>query len=149
MTVLGRWRSLEPARRRLLKLAVLALCVAALKVRFLPFPRIAAGLGMMQPPRPDGAEVPASPEETARARDIRWAIAAAARRLPFECACLTRALAAHSLALAEGLAPTLHMGAEPGQRGTAETHAWLTVAGVGVTGYPLPPGIVEIGCFYR
>lgn len=149
MTVLARWRSLEPVRRRLLLRALAALCVAAFKVRFLPFPRIAAELGTMQPPRPDGAEVPARPEETARARDIRWAIAAAARRLPFECACLTRALAAHSLALAEGLPPTLHMGAQPGQRGTAETHAWLTVADIGVTGYPLPPGIVEIGCFCR
>ena len=148
MTALARWRSLEPARRRLLWQAVAALCVAALKVRFLPFPRIAAGLGTMQPPRPDVAEVSARPEEAARARDIRWAIAAAARRLPFECACLTRALAAHSIALGEGLAPTLHMGAEPGQRGTAETHAWLTAAGVGVTGFPLGPRIVEIGCFY-
>lgn len=146
MTALARWRALDPARRRLLLCAVAALCVAALRVRMMPFPRIAASLGPMQAPRPEAATPTAA--ETARAQAIGWAIGAAARRMPFESACLTRALAAHRLARAEGLAPRLHMGAEPGQNGGAETHAWLTVAGIGVTGFPLPPRVVEIGCFY-
>lgn len=146
MTVLARWRSLDPARRRLLLRAVGALCETAIRVRLVPFPRIAALLGPMEAPRPEAATPTA--DETARAQAIRWAIGAAARRLPFECACLTRALAAHRLAREEGLAPRLHMGAEPGQNGAAETHAWLTVAGIGVTGFPLPPRVVEIGCFY-
>jgi hypothetical protein len=148
MTALARWLSLDPARRSLLLRAGVALCVAALKVRLVPFPRIAAALGPMQAPRSPQSDAPTSPDEMARAQAIRWAIGAAARRLPFECACLTRALAAHALARKHGLAPTLHMGAETGQRGAAETHAWLTAAGVGVTGFPLPPRVVEIGCFY-
>jgi hypothetical protein len=146
MTLLARWRALDPARRRLLLRALAALCAASLKIRLMPFARIAAGLGTMQPPQPEpGGE----PTEKLRARQIRWAIDAAARRLPFECACLARALAAHAIAREQGLAPVLHMGAERGQQGRAETHAWLTAAGVGVTGYPLPPGMVEIGAFYR
>lgn len=142
MSPLARWRALGPVRRALLLRALAALCAASTEVRLRPFARIAVRLGTMQSsPRTDPAGDPA------RARDIRWAVNAAARRLPFECACLVRALAARALCRAHGLAPVLHMGAERGQQGRAETHAWLTAAGVGVTGYPLPPGMVEIGCF--
>lgn len=141
MNALGRWRRLEPARRILLLRAVAALCAASLEVRLRPFPRIAARFGALQPPRSDPAG------DGVRAQDVRWAVSAAARRLPFECACLARAVAAHGLCRAHGLAPVLHMGAERGQYERAETHAWLTAAGVGVTGYPLPPGMVEVGCF--
>ena len=144
MTLIARWRALDPVRRRLLLRAVTALCAASVKVRLLPFARIAAGLGPMQPPQP---ETEGDPIEQMRARQVRWAIDAAARRLPFECACLSRALAAYALAREQGLAPVLHMGAERGQQGHAETHAWLSAAGIGVTGYPLPPGMVEIGAF--
>jgi hypothetical protein len=147
MTVLARWIRLEPARRILLLRAVAALCAALLKVRQLPFARIAAELGPMRPPQADALSEAFAPADMARARDIRWAVDAAARRLPFECACLARALAAHTLCRRGGLAPVLHMGAQAGQQGRAETHAWLTAAGVGVTGYPLPPDMVEIGCF--
>lgn len=147
MSALATWRALDRGRRILLLRAVVALCAAALKVRLLPFARIAARLGPMQPPRPDGPGGSADPEDAARARTIRWAVGAVARRLPFECACLARALAAYGLCRAHGLVPVLHMGAERGQQGQAETHAWLTAAGVGVTGYPLPPTMVEVGCF--
>lgn len=146
MTILARWNALGPVRRRLLLRAVAALCIASLKVRLVPFARIAAGLGTMRMPRP---EAMGDPADQLRARHIRWAIDAAARRLPFQCACLARALAAHAIARAHGLTPVLHMGAERGQQGRAETHAWLTAAGVGVTGFPLPPEMVEIGAFYR
>lgn len=145
--VLARWQRLDSARRALLPRALAALCVASLKVRVLPFPKIAASLGPMRPPQPGAEGAAASAADQARARDIRWAIGAAARRLPFDCACLAQALAAHALARDHGLAPTLHLGAETGQQGRAETHAWLTAAGVGVTGYPLPPTMVEVGCF--
>lgn len=147
MTVLARWMRLDPARRILLLRAVAALCAASLKVRRLPFARIANELGPMRPPRPDALSEAFAPADMARAKDIRWAVDAAARRLPFECACLARALAAHALCRACGLGPVLHMGAQAGQQGRAETHAWLTAAGIGVTGYPLPPDMVEVGCF--
>jgi hypothetical protein len=147
MTVVARWKALDRQRRILLIRAVLAVSAAALKVRLVPFSRIAAGLGPMQSPRPDAARGTASAAELATARRIGWAIDAAARHLPFESACLARALAAHALCRAHGLAPTLRMGAERDQQGRAETHAWLTAAGVGVTGFPLPPAMVEVGCF--
>jgi hypothetical protein len=147
VTVLGRWMRLGPARRILLLRAVAALCVAALKVRLLPFARIAAGLGPMLSPRPDASCGAVDPAQRIRAQNIRWAVDAAERRLPFECACLTRALAARALCRGYGLAPVLHMGAQAGQLERAETHAWLTAAEVGVTGYPLPPDMVEVGCF--
>jgi hypothetical protein len=147
MTVIGRWMRLDPARRTLLLHAVAALCAASLKVRMLPFARIADGLGTMRPPRPDAECEAVEPANLARAKDVRWAVNAAARRLPFECACLVRALAAHALCRSCGIMPVLHMGAQAGQQGHAETHAWLTAAGIGVTGYPLPPDMVEVGCF--
>lgn len=145
MTVLVRWLRLDPGQRLLLLRAVAALCTASLRIRLVPFPKIAASLGTMQPPQSDAAA--ATAQQAERARSIRWAVGAAARRLPFECACLAQALAAHRLACADGLAPTLHMGAQRGQQGRGETHAWLSAAGVGVTGYPLPPDMVEVGCF--
>lgn len=142
MSLIARWRALGPLRRALLLRALASLCAASVEVRLRPFGRISARLGTMEPPpRPDHSG------DADQARVIRWAVDAAARRLPFECACLARALAARDLCRAHGLAPVLHMGAERGQQGRAETHAWLTAAGVGVTGYPLPPGMVEIGCF--
>jgi hypothetical protein len=147
MTVLASWMRLDPARRIVLLRAVAALCAASFKVRRLPFARIAAELGPMRPPQPEALSEEFAPAEMARAKDIRWAVDAAARRLPFECACLARALAAHTLCRVGGLAPVLHMGAQAGQQGRAETHAWLTAAGIGVTGYPLPPDMVEVGCF--
>ena len=147
MTALARWRRLGPARRVLLPRAVAALCAASLKVRLLPFSRIVAGLGSMMPPRPYALSEAFAPTDLKRAKDVRWAVDAAARHLPFECACLARALAAHALCRSCGLAPVLHMGAKAGQQGGAETHAWLTAAGIGVTGYPLPPDMVEVGCF--
>jgi hypothetical protein len=145
--LLLRWWRLGPDRRALVLRAVAALCVAVWQVRFMPFPMIAAGLGPMRPPQEGAICAPAAAAAEARAEAIRWAIGAAARRLPFDCACLVRALAAHALARESGLAPVLHLGAERGQQGTAETHAWLTAAGIGVTGYPLPSGMVEVGCF--
>lgn len=145
--MLARWLRLDPARRILLLRAVAALCGASLKVRLLPFARIAAELGPMRPPRPAARSEAFAAADMARAKDVRWAVDAAARRLPFECACLARALAAHALCQGCGLAPVLHMGAQAGQQGQAETHAWLTAAGIGVTGYPLPPDMVEVGCF--
>lgn len=147
MTVIARWIALDPARRILLLRAVTALCAASLRVRLFPFARIAAGLGPMQLPQPDAGAVTAAAADQATARRIGWAINAAARHLPFECACLARALAGHALCRAAGLAPTLRMGAERDQQGRAETHAWLTAAGVGVTGFPLPTGMIEVGCF--
>lgn len=147
MSVLARWRALDPARRRLLLRALAELCAAGFKVRVMLFQRIAAGLGPMQPARMAEEDWVPSTADLERARAIRWAIAAAARRLPFETACLARALAAHALCREEGLAPILHMGAERGQQGRAETHAWLTAAGIPITGYPLPAGMVAVGCF--
>jgi hypothetical protein len=142
MSLVARWRALGAVRRALLLRALAMLCAASAEVRLRSFARIAARLGpMTPPPQPDPAG------DADRARQIRWAVDAAARRLPFECACLVRALAGRALCRAHGLAPVLHMGAERGQQGQPETHAWLTAAGVGVTGYPLPPGMVEVGCF--
>lgn len=147
MTVLARFFALKPAQRLLLVQALAALLLAALEVRFVPFRRIGRRLGVMQPPLPAAGPAAENDPAAARARQIAWALSAAARRLPFDPTCLVRALAGRALCRRSGLAATVHFGAQSGQSGMAETHAWLDAAGVELVGYPLPPGMVEVGCF--
>ncbi len=143
MSRLARLMALPRGQRRLLVAAAAALIRAALQVRMVPFSRIAARLGAMQPPQP---VTPAGPDEAEQARALRWAIAAVIRHTPVRPACLAQALAARRLCQARGLGSVLHLGAEPGQP-QGQTHAWLDLGGVPVTGYPLPAGMIEVGCF--
>ncbi|WP_088307241.1 lasso peptide biosynthesis B2 protein [Novosphingobium sp. B 225] len=143
MSRLARLIALPGGQRRLLLAAMAALARAALQVWLVPFPRIAAQLGTMQPPQP---VTPANEIEAEQARELRWAIAAVIHYTPLRPACLAQALAARNLCRARGLRWALHLGAAPGQP-KGETHAWLDLGGVPITGYPLPADMVEVGCF--
>lgn len=142
--MLARLAALGPQRRRLLAEALLALLVAAMRVRLLPFARLTRHLGPLRPPQPRGGPGEAG---AAEAVQVRWAIGALVRRLPLAPACLAQALAAQVLCRRRGLPVILHLGAQQGQALDGQTHAWLDAAGVQVTGYPLPADMVEVGCF--
>ena len=144
MTGRACWQALAGEQRRLLIAAGLVLPCYTLAVRLVPFARLTAGFGQLQPPAAPGAILP---DQQALTRQIGWAIAAVARRLPADPTCLARALAARHLCQRHGVPTRLHLGARSGQQHSAETHAWLDAGGVPVTGYPLPADMVEVGFF--
>ncbi len=125
------------------------LCVARLAIRLVPFPRLAAHIGTMQPP--SAAEPAPSAEATHTALRVAQAVRAAAHHLPTEMVCLPRALAAWQMLYRRGVYSRLHFG-KPRNAGAGlgrETHAWLSSAGVEVTGFPVAYDCVEIGYVAR
>lgn len=112
-----------------------ALWLVAFRVGLLVLPlRVLSRVAVGGAPEP-----PAAPAESAarEARRVRWAVAAAARRVP-GARCLTQALAAQRLLARSHPATELRFGARRGPRGAFEAHAWLEQGGVVVFGDPQP-----------
>ncbi len=145
---MARFLTLKAGQRRWIVEAAMCLALARLAVTFLPFRLIARWLGPMLPPdaspRPAAEEVVTISDEL---RFIRWSVNAVGRRQPFAAVCLPRALAARAMCRRRGIGSTLRLGSQAGQTAGVQTHAWLDADGIRLTGYPLPPGMVEIGCF--
>jgi hypothetical protein len=136
--------------RLLLAEAAAALMAARVKIAALPFRRIAAGLGTFVPPgdpRIAACRAPAPADRRHAAEQIGWAVTRAARHVPFRAVCLPQAMAAHAMLRRRGIVSAMHFGARRGGEKPIDAHAWLDAAGVEVTGYPLEPGMAEIGCF--
>ena len=130
----------DPADRRLLVEAALRL--AALRLRL-------ALIGPARQPRLYGRAVaPALGEEANRAirltgeerrtaARIGWAIARAARALPFDVACLPQALVARHMLRRRGIASVMFLGVERDKPlDEVGTHAWLVAGDVPVAGVP-------------
>ena len=145
-----RWAAVDWRARGLLAEASAHLLAARIRLAVSPFKKIAPALGSFVPPTdPRIAErrAPAAPEQAQIAEQIRWAVASAARHLPFKAVCLPQAMAAHAMLRKRGIASAVHFGARRTNEKPIDAHAWLDAAGVEVTGYPLEPGMTEIGCF--
>lgn len=137
-----------PLPKLLLRLeAAVWLCVARMALGLVSFPRLAAHIGTMQPPsQADAAPTAAS---THIALQVAQAVRAAAHHSPIEMVCLPQALAAWQMLHRRGVHARLHFG-KPRSAGLGrETHAWLSSAGVEVTGYPVAHDCIEIGYFAR
>lgn len=149
--VLFRKVAAVPFRRQvLLAEAVFWLTIARLSLKLVPFPKIGKYLGTLHTP---AAPLPPADEvECQTARSIEWAVNATGAHLPVEMVCLPRALAGWQMLHRRGIASRLHFGAmrtrDP-KTGDLQTHAWLTTAGVRVTGYPVAHECVELGYFSR
>jgi hypothetical protein len=126
------------------------LVIARLALWLVPFPWIGRYLGTLLPPSPQGES--SSREEILLAKRVGWAVNTVADHLPVELVCLPRALAGWQMLHWRGVASRLHFGAlrEPtaGIEGL-QTHAWLSTAGVQITGYPVADGCAELGYFAR
>jgi transglutaminase superfamily protein len=119
--------------RRLLAEAVCCLAAARLLVLSLPFRHLSRRLGA----RGRESAPAAHAEATARAlRRVVWALRAAARRLPWRCACLEQGIAGKMMLRRRGVASTLYLGvAREGEAGSSATaHAWLRSGDFVVTG---------------
>jgi hypothetical protein len=115
---LSRFLDLDAGRRRLIVEAVLTLTATSLAVTFLPF-RNAIRFGSVEL-----GKVGAS------ARDVAWAVEAAARRLPWRIVCLQKGLAAQRMVRRNGHEAHLHYGLRKAEaEGELQAHVWVTVDG--------------------
>ncbi|MFZ5624935.1 MAG: lasso peptide biosynthesis B2 protein [Gemmatimonadota bacterium] len=129
-----------PERRDLV--AAIALCtLGGALLRVMPFARLARYVGrhmVQSPARPDRAT-------RDQARQIRWAIATAARQLPWKPVCLPQALAAQWMLRRVGIPSTLYFGIDPA-RGY-DAHAWVRAGQVIVAGGPVRRGFTVVSSF--
>jgi hypothetical protein len=120
----------------------LALCTAAsIMLRVMRFSRIAPRLGrhMAESPSHHAAE------KRAAVRLVAWAVAAAARRLPWKPVCLPQAVTAQWMLRRRGIQSTLYLGTDPANHYNA--HAWVRVGAVIVTGGDDPGRYTVVSTF--
>ena len=128
MNALQRYRRLPKEVRKLLLPAWLLTGAYRLRIVRRPFRTWCGGIGR------SGAETPREelPEEYVLA--VKRAVECAAKRTPWESACLVRALTAKKLLNRRGLPCTLYMGVARDDSGAMIAHAWLRCGTVPVTG---------------
>jgi len=132
---------LTPTERGRLFEAIAALAAASLLLKALGFTRLSKRLGRHMAVAP-----PVTDRDAIRiASEIRWAVAAAAPRLPWKPVCLPQALAAHWMLRRRGIASTLYLGLDAKQG--YDAHAWVRVGSVVVTGGPGQERFVVVASF--
>ncbi len=134
------------ADRRLVVEAMAALLTARLR-SLLPFRVLARHLGGMVPSRSPAPPAPLSPDKETSVFAVRWAIAAVAPWLPFRTQCLQQAIAARAMLARRGISSVLHLGVGDPTGTKLVAHAWLDAGRLQVTGYPVDPGLAEVGRF--
>jgi hypothetical protein len=132
---------LSPPERALFVEAVAALAVAGLLLRLLRFSRLAPKLGRHM------AESPAAQDRAmiTTSLGVRWAVEAAARRLPWKPVCLPQAISAQWMLRRRGIASTLYLGVDPSAGYYA--HAWVRAGTVIVTGGPRQDHFAVVSSF--
>lgn len=115
-------------RQKLLVMATLMLAVVALLRRFFPFRAIAARTRHPDAPHAD----PPRQEELVAA--IRWAIWAAARRVPWRAQCFEQGFAAQWLLTRRHVPTTLHYGVANRADEGMVAHVWVRAGDIDVVG---------------
>jgi hypothetical protein len=136
-------------RQALVAEAALGMLTARIALTVRPFHQIAVRFGTFV--RPDDPRVAAprtlSSADARVARDVGWAVRAAAPFMPFRSVCLQQAMAGHAMLRRRGIHSVIHFGAGRGTDRPLDAHAWLEAGGVKVTGYPVAANFAELGCF--
>ncbi len=138
------------ARRALAMEAAICLVGARLALLLVPFSWLARRWGAFvsaTDPRVPAEQSAGAGRCAERAVQISAAVTTASRRLPFQTLCLPRAMAARWMLQRRRIPSIMHFGAFRATEQPFGAHAWLEAEGVEVTGYPLGPELVEIGCF--
>ena len=139
--------SMGSLRRRLLVEAARSLYTARTRIRRLPFAQVAEQLGQLLPDAlPDQAPSFAL-DQSDVAREIGWAVRTVARLVPFRALCLEQAIAAQAMLKRRGVGSVLYLGVQAAPASPMSAHAWLSAAGVRVTGYPVGPHLRTVGRF--
>jgi hypothetical protein len=120
---LSQLRACSWRERGLLLEAAFCLAAGRLAVLSVPFKRIASRLGKLQAV----ATVELTPRQTRRALRIAWAVAAIARRTPWQSNCLTQAIAGKAMLRRRGIPSTLYLGVAKleTQPERLIAHAWV------------------------
>lgn len=129
--------------------ALVALARARQRLARRRFADVAADWGRFVPAATGSRPAPEIEPVAAQARAIGWAVRGAARFAPFKALCLQQAVAAQAMLARRGIGSVLHYGVGRDEDGALVAHAWIEAAGVALTGYPVPPGIVHVGAFVR
>jgi len=121
-----------PLQRKVLLLEVLlALAVAAFRVKLMSFRKLALQLGRQG----CQASQQLSAAQGKMALDTEWMMASLCRRLPIQPTCLMQAAAARSVLSRRGVPSTVFIGVAPPEKGRrVNAHAWLQCGERIVTG---------------
>jgi hypothetical protein len=116
----ARLRQLSPQDRLLLLEAIFSLAVARLVIATLPFHRVGllAARPVRRPTPPDGMRL-------AKINSVRWAIRAAAARVPWRALCFQEGLAAQFMLRRRGIPSVLYYGAAQDEQSGLLTHVWV------------------------
>lgn len=126
MGAAGTFRRLGWRDRALVAEAVLLLGAASLAIRLLPFRTVASMAA-----KNGRTRAPAGPDA---ARRLRWAILAAARRVPWRAVCFQQGLAAHWMLRRRGYASRLHYGARAEPGSDLKAHVWVRSGDTDIVG---------------
>ena len=139
-TAIHRWNRLDHSRRALLVEAAGALAAASLAVKLLPF-KWAIRLGSRR-------AVSKSSKSPARVMpDIRWAIDAAARNLPWNPVCIQRGVAAQWMLRRRGIDARLHYGLTNDDEEALKAHVWVDALGETLVGGEEAGDYVRVATF--
>lgn len=119
-------------------LAAIALVVADALVRIVPFAVLARRIERHLP------RVSRNGDAGFATRRVRWAIAAAQRRIPWTIPCLATAIAANRLLAWRGVPSELWLGVHASGKPSIDAHAWLVAEGCVVTGGGAPNDYVPL-----
>ena len=130
------------ALRRLLLFfsAVLALLHAWIAVRFLPFAQAIRSGSVPLPEQP-------APRHDRTARELGWAVRAAARRLPLRTVCIHKGLALQRLLRRRGIDAVLHYGAAFDSGSALHAHVWVAADGLVLIGEEEAAGFRSLATF--
>ena len=109
--------------------AVLWLGVAGVAIAILPF----RNLGLLAA-RPIRGQKPPAQLRLEKVRQIRWAILAAAKRVPWRAVCFQQGLAAQFMLRRRGIPSVLYYGAAQDDRTGLSTHVWVRDGDLNVVG---------------
>jgi hypothetical protein len=125
-TIMRRWARIGAVRRALLVEATGELAVAAAAVGLLPFKRAvrSGSINLLST---------AVQPHTALTEDIRWAVQAAAKRVPWRAVCFQQGLAIQRMLRRRGVDARLHYGVGHVDQGLG-AHVWVSVGGSIVIG---------------
>lgn len=128
---------------RLLAEAAGCLVAARLAVWFVPFRRLATGLGdkMVESPAED------TEPQRATATRIGWAVRALGRRLPWMSQCLVQAVAATWMLQRRRIPSTLYFGLSKDTDGELKAHAWVRSGTQVLTGAKGRHGFTVVATF--
>jgi hypothetical protein len=135
----GRIGRLAKGRWRILAEAIAELGSARLAIVFLSFETAMRRAVPGVPGRPGGTDA----EHVA---NVRWAIGAAARRVPWRALCLEQAVAAQRMLARRDVAATIHYGVAR-QKGELAAHAWVHAGPLAVVGTANAYEFVELARF--